>query len=396
MADGSLPALETPINQIMEQLGLGLPTWQPPAIAEVPAALPPEDAPRPLHAYNAYTAFVLREKCMRSWCPKTSRNGQGNWGSRAPASVRRVAPDAFDGTARVLLSYEHWPLALWTIGGQLVVNGAFGPTVITRAQQRDLRSALAMMKVPHCLIPFAALAEAGWQWESLLEERFEIIATTKDWTTQAWRPCRSKWCMERNHENVDNHRTRNGVVERMEEQHFLGETLFYVGKECYVCGLDRNDDPSRRMFYLCQLPDEAHGAQTVDAALAMLRPPGLPETALRQGEWFLVPTAGMKPPKDQVINTHHVSGGSNESRGVVVVSAQAHDYRESPFVDWRRAGRHVATRMFLHGPHVYVSGTMRDEEHGALKLGDGKTWHLVVKNLAVAGWRMNKELARAD
>jgi hypothetical protein len=39
---------------------------------------------------------------------------------------------------------------------------------------------------------------------------------------------------------------------------------------------------------------------------------------------------------------------------------------------------------------------MRDEEHGALKLGDGKTWHLVVKNLAVAGWRMNKELARAD
>jgi hypothetical protein len=35
---------------------------------------------------------------------------------------------------------------------------------------------------------------------------------------------------------------------------------------------------------------------------------------------------------------------------------------------------------------VYVSGMIRDSEHGPMKLGDGKTWYKVYRNLADGSW----------
>jgi hypothetical protein len=41
--------------------------------------------------------------------------------------------------------------------------------------------------------------------------------------------------------------------------------------------------------------------------------------------------------------------------------------------------------MYLNGA-VYVAGVLRDEEHGPLKLGDGRTWYRVVRNTADGSW----------
>jgi hypothetical protein len=41
--------------------------------------------------------------------------------------------------------------------------------------------------------------------------------------------------------------------------------------------------------------------------------------------------------------------------------------------------------MFINGS-VFVSGMVRDAEHTALKLGDGKTWFQVIRNRAVQSW----------
>lgn len=378
MPEGHSPAVEEILNQVMP-----------------PAPEPPQKA------YDVYSAFVLRQPCKKTW---TTKVGKGSpWGSNPPlhanAGTRRVAPDTFDGTARVLLSYEHWPLAFWTKAGQLVLNGADGPTVNTRKQQRNLRDAVARAHVSRCLIPFAALAEAGWNWERLLEADFEIVHVTEDRNVDHWVPCKHETCWIE-----DNYRDVNGQKEHNYPQHFLGETLFRIEKRYFVCGLDRNDDISRRMFYLCVIPGPA---KTVDEALDSLRPPGLPKTALRQGEWFLVPTEGIRPGKN-VLKGVPDSAYSHETRewtpfvrqGVPVISDKAEAYRFTdgtpPRALREREARHRVTHVFLNGPHVYVRGRMRDAEHGVLKLGDGKTWYRVVKNLAVQGWRLNRDLAKAD
>ena len=41
--------------------------------------------------------------------------------------------------------------------------------------------------------------------------------------------------------------------------------------------------------------------------------------------------------------------------------------------------------MYINGS-VYVSGMVRDEEHTPLKLGNGKTWYQVVRNLSDGSW----------
>jgi hypothetical protein len=179
---------------------------------------------------------------------------------------------------------------------------------------------------------------------------------------------------------------------RTYKDHFLGEVLFRHNDRLYVSGLDRNDDPARRNFYLARLPAGAK-PKTVDEALRALRPKGLPSNALRQGEWFLV-----KSKVDAKGLTVHTSTAFS-GKGVPILSANGGDMcraiepaTTAPWM-WRgRTERHVASRMTVIDDNVYVSGMLRDAQHGPMKLGDGKEWFRVVRNVADSSWGANGDV----
>jgi hypothetical protein len=160
--------------------------------------------------------------------------------------------------------------------------------------------------------------------------------------------------------------------------HWLGETLFTVEpltgfgiepvRRYYVCGLDRNDDPNKRHFYLCRLP-EGNAPKTVDEALTMLRPAEVPEGSSRQGEWFFVPAPELSVRR------------KDEQKQVPIVADKGAEQIRGPVQARRR--RHVARRLYVNGA-VFVRGKVKDAEHDELDLGE--VWHRVIRNLADGSW----------
>lgn len=292
----------------------------------------------------------------------------------------------------VLWSYEVMQLARWLADGTLLVNGDEGPSNMTKEQQRTMRAAIKRhppAKV--ALVPFSALRAARVDPRDV-----EIVDVTPDREIEQLVPCQSTKCADAG----TSHKHPRKV-------HFLGETLFRVKHQewsdkanarvarhdYFVSGLDRNDDPARRNFFLAQLPAARPAPKTVDDALALLRPKGVPEDALRQGEWFLVPAPDKKFKSDLkkiIKDTVARSNTEDLKAGVPIVSddskEQVERIKNGGWSMHARRERHRATRMVCNDA-VYVSGMLRDAEHGALKLSDGKTWHKVVKNRAVGSWR---------
>lgn len=338
--------------------------------------------------YSICKAFVNGEEIKKSWRSRVrNKGGQFGWAGQGPLY-------SHDGTVRLdvvhdqggcdkLVSYEHFDLAIRKPDGQIIVNGDDAPTVTSRKHQREFRSALGGK--PACLLPFSALRSAF-----IKPVDVKIVATTPDKEIVSWKKCRcdKAWHKESS-DYVQVHDDGSHSVEV--RQHFLGETLFTREDRpgrFYVSGLDRNDDPRKRNFYLAQLP-EGVTPTTVDEALELLKPEGLPESGwLRQGEWFFIPKPGLKPVvegENVLVKESKISW--NETKpGVPIISADAKEARDQlDRVEWGRMRRHRATRMYINGA-VYVSGMVRDEEHSALKLGDGKTWFEVVRNRATGSW----------
>lgn len=293
------------------------------------------------------------------------RESSGSWGGNYTHGMyprTGAARFSYDEHG-VLWSYEVMQLARWLPDGTLLVNGDDGLSNMTKAQQREMREAIKRHKP----------------------------------TKVALVPCQSTKCAD-----------AGTPHKHPRKVHFLGEALFRVKRRAvwdeakrthvnrvdyFVSGLDRNDDPNRRNFFLAQLSAARPAPKTVDEALALLRPKGVPEDALRQGEWFLVPSPDKKFKPDQIIKDMKAVAKSNTEdlkAGVPIVSDDSKEqFERIKNGGWSmhaRRERHRATRMVCNGA-VYVSGMVRDAEHGALKLGDGKTWHKVVKNRAVGGWR---------
>jgi hypothetical protein len=374
------------------------------------------------------------------------RTAHRGWTTRGPLSARHntfflsygLEHKVFGESARdeelrgidtdTLWSFEHYALAVKfpnpkTKKLTVVLNGDAPPTLTTGEQMRALRRAAdkrvdrtgkSNNPIDHvALIPFTSLRAAGIQDGQIRYLR--ILHTTKDTVIKPWRPCRSKECryhdenvLQLNSQGDKSVRPTPGGPghEHITEDHFLGETLFAYGDKYYVCGLDRNDDPRRRNFYLATLPASKKPPKTVDEALERLRPKGLPkdESVLRQGEFFFVPTPKLKPKKEAVYTKVSYAGriaydAATNARyqmterliGIPIISDQPDEMATaitnasqfSPLIVRRR--RHRASRVHLNG-HVYVQGILQDAEHGPLKLGDGKTWYRVVKNQATASW----------
>lgn len=279
------------------------------------------------------------------------------------------------------------------VPGTIILNADLYPSRGRNDQigemQSFLRSAfVGQPKGSHVLIPFAALRPAHIPMEDI-----RFIDRTFDTYTKRRVVCQKKYCRERptyyHNAYEELHELPNGGHTVLHDIHRAGESFFSVGDRRFVCGFDRNDGLKRSSFYLTELPPSGKKAKTVDEALLTLRPPGLPETTLRQGEWFFVPTG--IPTKDfgEEVRTEWHS-----KKGVPIVTADAEDLNrrfqqgDDEMDRRRRDRRHVASKVTT-GRHVYAAGTVKDVQHDDLRLGDGKEWFRVVKNLAVNGWTSN-------
>lgn len=329
---------------------------------------------------------------------------------------------------RVLYSYgTHFPLAEW-IGDHLVVNADWPPSQDTHRHQTIVRNEAKRLKVQMAFIPYSVLRMLRIDTLAM-----KIIAATPDFERK-WE--RKETCKGEGHCRGCHHgKPVKGVHTLRGVHHFLGETLFTYKREgrqrFFVCGLDRNDDPVLRKFFICRLPLKADAPLTVDAALEALRPPGLSTKfkSPRQGEWFFSPvtsardvgkveaaevrarvpiTSAVPAEQRQQLSHRQIEDALPMPRGEKKLMTGVGFYRHRPVnsdgLGWKRRdtreervrkyryGRHVAERMVILDDGVYVKGVVRDDEHSPLDLGP--VWHRVVRNLADGSWAMPEEKGR--
>lgn len=348
-----------------------------------------------------FFAGTPADKCARLFRQNRTSNERGMY---MGFELRRDGHMAERGTSRLwydasgrLFSYAMC-LGLWTtdVRGErlFLVNGDGSPTQATNRHAREVRKYLEDVSYedhdvegrglrvttlrPHAIVPFSVLRSAGIEFDQLT-----ILDATPATVRVREEPCRRRSC------------DTPGEHTHTHEDHFLGETLLKdrMGN-VFLSGLDRNDEPRKRSFYLCQVSRWADKKKpmSVEAAISALRPEGLAEDTPRQGEWFFVPEPGYKPAKNVY-----------RERRLPIVSANAREQIDAAqaFTDEKgrtvhripnRDGRHVATTLVVNGA-VYAKGLVHDREHSTLRLGD--TFHRVVKNRAVEGWRYDPVAMRA-
>jgi hypothetical protein len=253
------------------------------------------------------------------------------------------------------------------------------------------------------LIPYSAFRGAYPYTATRYFLGVDIVATTPDKTITKVERCRG-YRYQRDYDNGgyrpvscwhnsdDKNRNRHedGSHDYDRSYHFLGETLFKVKDDYLVCGLDRNDDPHKRNFFLAKLP-KGRKPKTVDAALDALRPQNVPVGSPRQGEWFLVPWKKLSVKPDNMV--FNVLDGKKvklpliTEHGDILLASKNVDNEFN-----RRWNRHVPTHTIIVGGKVYVRGFLRDVEHGKIRIGDGETWHRVIKNKAAGSWAATGEV----
>lgn len=159
-------------------------------------------------------------------------------------------------------------------------------------------------------------------------------------------------------------------------RHWLGDSLIYArirGRRGQVKLLSSFDyQESGGLYFLCELPHRCP-ADTVEDAIEALKPESVKMaeeaglTCTRQGDIFSIPTD---------LTTREVKRLTPWGKGRIV---------RRPHV---LGTNHTATNvMFATKDRVYARGTMyhdpegwRGPDHARRRIGDGKTWHLLVRN----------------
>lgn len=158
-------------------------------------------------------------------------------------------------------------------------------------------------------------------------------------------------------------------------RHWLGESLVRAETEVrggknrksyFLSGFDHNE--SRALYFFCELPAGVHPT-TVDEAYECLKP--------------------------DVVKTAEANGRSVERQGdifaIEVTTANKKDLRKAGARFEKRGylldTNHTATEVaYMPNGVTLVRGTMthapefRAADHSRVKLGDGKTWHIAIKN----------------
>lgn len=219
---------------------------------------------------------------------------------------------------------------------------------------------------------------------------FRIVAFQKD--TWEYRFCPAKdgveWtCWYDSKEVPEEYQILqySGDPKEMQGRHRLGAVLFRIREHTFLSSFDQLD---RSNYFLCHVPGEPTSVEEAYENLVPEAVKALPsrEGVLRQGDWFFIPAS---PDKDvqRLIRSWSKSQESNHRLGG---SGGTHVVTRMRSVPRATIADEAAGRM--QQPLEFVQGCVRHDppsrrpEHKRLKLGDGKTWYVPVKNTSEAGW----------
>lgn len=289
-----------------------------------------------------------------------------------------------------LYSYgTHFPLAVrmpatdTAPDGWYLLNGD-RYSVSTNRHQAITREYANASGLPVMILPFSAIRESGMEMGSIIpvavdEDRWESVTERRraeDLPSYMRSPeaiaMYVKWG-----ELTDN---GDGTYDYTHKVHHLGEAVFYAeyrtgryddeghGIKQAAYFLSAFDEQEGNLYFLAQLP---YGAtpSTVEEARDALMPPlvrlAVQDLAVqRQGDIFAIPMHEVK--------TRDLAG-ANE-RGAYVLGTN-HKATEARVVN----GTTYARGILRHRPQ------WRDPDHRNVKLGDGKTWFALVRNLVPEG-----------
>lgn len=317
--------------------------------------------------------------------------------------TRRFAEQAGEPNAKLLLAqagsvyvnpYDHRELLSWGshfVLARIMLDGQGNRawwllngdrySVSTSQHQSDIRSAAQATGLPIIILPFTALSEA-----KIMQDTITLLEVLPDRYESTWHTVATR-------DDIpgypyDQRERDDGRWEYETREHRLGASVFsatyrtgwtpgrYEGEWVTAHFLSAFDTQERNpLYFLAQLPGKA---KTVAAALESLKPrtvkaaevAGLP--VVRQGDVFAVP-AGK--------TTRELVRGKAVIQKRVPVLGVGHTVSEAVIVGSKTYGRGV----LRHEP-----GQWREPEHKRVKLGDGRTWHLIVKNTVPAdrSWSM--------
>jgi hypothetical protein len=156
----------------------------------------------------------------------------------------------------------------------------------------------------------------------------------------------------------------------------------------FLSGFDANE--TRESYFFCELPPHSHPT-TVSEAYATLEPAAvrlaveLGREVQRQGDMYWIPMPGL------TLDSLVAEGGEHRHRGGTHLEKVRFSRGEfmTPHGDDAHllATNHTATDVVVLGGATYAKGMLRHEpngrrpDHTMIRLGDRKTWGLVVKNL---------------
>lgn len=269
-------------------------------------------------------------------------------------------------------------------------------SVSTSRHQSITRGAVHATGADSMIVPFTALQRGGIIRQTITP--VEVLPESHEWIKHSaadWAdvPEAQHYYATRNREDRTYYHSEEPVPQDGRwhwetGRHWLGGAVFsadYViydhgselpygtrGRAYFISGFDENE--RRPQYFLAQLPDGAQ-PQSYAAALDALQPDAVRmaaaagRTVLRQGDVFAIecPTADARQLR---------SLGAERARMAYVLGVN-----------------HIATEVATVSDLTYARGILRhrpreiwrEAEHRNVKLGDGKTWHHLVKNTVPAG-----------
>lgn len=253
----------------------------------------------------------------------------------------------------VIYSYgTHFPLAYRQPSAFIMNADTYSST--TSKHQNAVQWVVKRTGKPNLLIPFSSLRTAG-----IHPAEMEIVAVEED--RQVPIPCMWKRFGSMNPQHGE------GCTQiSPHTRHLMGRSVFRVGKDYFLSGLDETARNIWAGFFLAQLPSPAH---TITAALDTLKPAEvrgaerLDYEVLRQGEFFFIPST---------LKTRQLTN--------------AQKWWYIPHIRPGRRLRHYVTESRELNDVMYCRGTVRHSggEHKMLKLENG--WYSVHENTEVASW----------
>jgi hypothetical protein len=198
-----------------------------------------------------------------------------------------------------------------------------------------------------------------WEYQCQEEKTGKPLTTWMDSDSAAWKA----------------HTCQKDIPTRDQARHRLGAVLFTIRGNSFLSSFDEQDT---RNYFLCQVPGSPG---TVEEAYENLKPTevklaeieGIP--VLRQGDWFFIAAikeAHIPSPARSPRTKHYRLGGNLGG------TFRPHMVNEAITTN--------TVADFVRGFVRHSPTDGRSPEHRRLKLGDGKSWWVPVKNTSEAGW----------